>query len=144
MTSFADALKSEIARISRKQVRAETESLKKAASSARSEIAALKRQLKDVQAQLRGMQRAKPQTAPAPASEGAARPLRFSASRLAAQRAKLGVSAAVMGKLLGVTGATIYNWESGQTRPQRAQLEAIAALRGIGRRQLAELLQKLS
>ena len=40
-------------------------------------------------------------------------PRRFSATRLAARRAKLGLSAAVYGKLVGMSGATIYLWEQG-------------------------------
>ena len=45
MSSFADQLKSEIARIARKEVRAETRVLKKANAQYRTEIAALKRRL---------------------------------------------------------------------------------------------------
>ena len=37
-------------------------------------------------------------------------------------------------RLLGVSGVTLYKWEGGEVRPRRAQLEAIAAVRGIGKR----------
>jgi hypothetical protein len=45
MSTFANQLKSEIARISKKEIKAENAALKKASSHYRSEIAALKRRL---------------------------------------------------------------------------------------------------
>jgi hypothetical protein len=36
--------------------------------------------------------------------------------------------------LIGVSGLTIYNWESGSTRPRDSQLPAIAAARALGKR----------
>ena len=61
---------------------------------------------------------------------------RFSAKRFAAQRQKLGLSAGDMGTLLGVSGQTVYHWESGKTRPRQGQLAAIAALRKMGKREI--------
>lgn len=49
MSSFADQLKSEIARIARKEVRAETRALKKANAQYRTDIAALKRRLAEAE-----------------------------------------------------------------------------------------------
>lgn len=60
---------------------------------------------------------------------------RFSANRLVAQRKKLGVSAGDMGTLIGVSAQTIYNWEAGKSRPRQQQLAAIAAVRGIGKKE---------
>lgn len=145
MPNFAAALKAEIARVARKEIRRETEQLKKSVSAARSEIASLKKDVRELTRELKAAQRASAAAArralaPAPAAgtaagEEGARQLRFSASRLAAQRQKLGLSAANMAKLLGVSSVTLYKWESGQSRPRRAQLEAIAAVRGIGKRE---------
>ena len=65
---------------------------------------------------------------------------RFSAVWLASHREKLGLSAADYAKLVGVSGLTIYNWEKGRSKPRRAQLEALAGVRGMGRREaLAKL-----
>ena len=62
---------------------------------------------------------------------------RFSAGRLAAHRAKVGISAASYGQLVGVSGQTIYHWEQGKARPRAAQLEQLAAVRGLGSREIA-------
>jgi transcriptional regulator with XRE-family HTH domain len=35
--------------------------------------------------------------------------------------------------LVGVSGQSIYKWEQGEVRPRAAQLQALAAVRGIGK-----------
>ena len=70
--------------------------------------------------------------------------VRFSAKGLASQRQRLGLSAAEMGLLLDVSAQTIYNWEAGKSRPRQQQLAAIAALRGLGKRQVKVRLTELA
>ena len=53
MSTFANQLKSEISRLAKKEVRAETQDLKKASAQYRSEIAALKRRVAGLEAQLK-------------------------------------------------------------------------------------------
>ena len=143
MSSFADQLKAEIARIARKAVRAETGALKKANAQYRSEIAALKRRLGELeraQARLAKGQgeRTTPRQAKAQAEEDAtAQGLRFRVAGFANLRKKLGLSAAEMGQLIGVSAQSVYHWESGKSRPRAAQLAAIAAVRGLGKREVA-------
>ena len=68
--------------------------------------------------------------------------VRFSAKGLNSRRQKLGLSAGDMGALLGVSAQTIYNWEAGTTRPRGPQVEAIAAVRAMGKRQILAKLQE--
>ena len=72
------------------------------------------------------------------ATDNAGTPRRFSASRLAAHRAKLGLSAAAYGKLAGMSGATIYIWEQGKARPNEEQLGRLAAIRALSKRAALE------
>jgi transcriptional regulator with XRE-family HTH domain len=67
--------------------------------------------------------------------------VRFSAKSLAAQRKRLGLSAAALARLLGVSALSVYKWESGNTRPRAKQIQAIAALRGMGKREAAQRLE---
>ena len=53
MNSFTNALKAEIARVARKELKDELLALRKAVTAHRSEIAALKRELKSLRTQLR-------------------------------------------------------------------------------------------
>ncbi|TSD56425.1 helix-turn-helix transcriptional regulator [Variovorax sp. KBS0712] len=145
MPNIASILKSEISRVARKEVRTEIETLKKASAQHRSSIAALRRQIDSLEKVLRRVSKgsARVRSAPdttEPAEQGTAR--RFSASRLAAHRSKLGLSAAAYGKLVGVSGQTIYHWEQGKARPRAAQLESLASVRSLGKRDVAQQLQE--
>ena len=48
------------------------------------------------------------------------------------------------GKLVGVSPLTIFNWEKGKNRPQAAQLAALVAVRGIGKREAMQRLKLLA
>lgn len=62
-------------------------------------------------------------------------PQRFQVRGLKSLRARLELGASEFGKLVGVSGQTIYNWESEKATPRRAQLIALAAIRGIGKKE---------
>ena len=140
MSSFADQLKAEIARIARREVRAETKALKKANAQYRADIATLKRSLtvleRALARQAKGGGRG---TASPEASEkvSPAQGLRFRVEGFASLRKKLGLSAADMGKLVGVSAQSVYHWETGKSRPRASQLAAIAAVRKLGKREVA-------
>ncbi|WP_159277256.1 helix-turn-helix domain-containing protein [Variovorax boronicumulans] len=143
MPNIASILKAEISRVARKEVRAEIETLKKASVAHRSSIADLRRQVSALEKELRRVAKGAVRSSAAPDSGGDAGEVtkrRFSASRLAAHRAKLGLSAAIYGQLVGVSGQTIYHWEQGKARPRAAQLESLAAVRELGAREIAERL----
>lgn len=133
MVNIASVLKSEIARVARKEVRAEIEQLKKSSSSQRSAIAQLRRQVASLEKELKQARRQVVSAVRTQAVSVDDKPRRFSASRLAAQRAKLGLSAAAFGKLVGMSGATIYLWEQGKSRPSAEQLQKIAGIRALGK-----------
>ncbi|MCG2592986.1 helix-turn-helix domain-containing protein [Ramlibacter sp. XY19] len=135
MPNVASVLKDEIARVARKELRAEIEPLKRASAQNRSSIAALKREIASLQKQLRKSARSSgaSQERGGEDSDGPRR--RFSATRLAAHRKKLGLSAAEYGKLAGVSGQSVYKWEQGSTRPRASQLESVAEVRALGKRE---------
>ena len=139
MPNIASILKSEIARVARKEVRAEVESLKKAVGTYRSDIAALKRRAQALEQELKRFQRSQPKPEPVAAPE-TGKTVRFSAEGLAKQRQRLGLSAEAVGLLVGTSGQSVYNWEDGKARPRAVHMAAIAALRGLSKAQAAEIL----
>jgi DNA-binding transcriptional regulator YiaG len=144
MPNIAVVLKDEIARIARKETRAQTAEFKKASAQYRTHIAGLRRRIDELERQLKRVSKASGRATAAPVEqedEGTHR--RFSATRLAAQRRKLGLSAADFAALLGVSGQSVYKWEHGEARPRARQLEAIAELRGIGKREAQARLAQL-
>jgi DNA-binding transcriptional regulator YiaG len=144
MPNIAAVFKAEIARIARKEVRTQTDEFRKASSQYRTHIANLRRRIDALERQLKRASRSAGRAAPAAKDEDASETSRrFSASRFAAQRRKLGLSAADFAALIGVSALSVYKWEQGKARPRAKQLEAIASVRGIGKREAAKRLAEL-
>jgi DNA-binding transcriptional regulator YiaG len=139
--NIASVLKEEIARVARKEVRSETENLKKASAQYRSEIATLKRRVTALEQQVTRQGKAKVSPPKIPEQ---VTPLRYSAKGLSAQRQRLGLSGPEMAALLGVSTQTIYNWEAEKSRPRQQQMAAIGAIRVMSKREAAAKLDELA
>jgi DNA-binding transcriptional regulator YiaG len=139
MTTFAHQLKSEISRIARKEIKSDSIALKQASSRYRSEIAELKRRVASLETLVKKLSKSTTRTQVQPQEdEGVA--LRFRAGGFANLRKKLGLSAHDMGQLLGVSAQSVYHWEAGKTKPRASQLQAIAQVRKLGKRQIQTML----
>ena len=138
MPNIASVLRSEITRIARKAIRTEVESLKKALSIHRSEIAALKRRSQALEQELRRFNKSLPKQAPVATTESS-KSMRFSAKDLASQRQRLGLTIEGCALLLGTAGKSIHRWETGKARPREAYWPSIAALRTLSKKQAAEV-----
>jgi len=139
MPNIAAMLKQEIARVAKKQIRAEVEPIKAANAQHRKTISGLKAQVASLERRIVTLSRGKaPAAAVAEKEPGST--VRFSAKGLKTHRARLGLSAADFGRLLGVTAQTVYNWEQEASRPRAEQLSRIAALRKMGKRDVQRVL----
>ena len=134
MPNIAVVLKEEIMRLARKEIRAYTTSARKTLTQLRSANAELKRETSELRTKLARLERRANADSGRRASEDKPKAMRFNSKGMATHRNKLGLSAADYGKLVGVTGQTIYKWEQGTARPRMSQLTAIASIRGIGKR----------
>ncbi len=135
MPSFASALKQEITRLARKEIKAETTSTRRAVAQFRRDIAELKRLAKSMDRRLAALERAEKKRAGTPVSPDLAEGGRFSPRWVRSHREKIGFSQAEYAALVGVSSLTIYNWESGRTRPRKEQLAALSAVRKLGKRE---------
>lgn len=146
MPNIATVLNEEIRRLARKEIRAMVGTTQKAVAQYRRDIAELKRQLDRQEKKVEKLKKqivghgVEREAIEQDSSSGA----RFSARSVKAQRRRLGLSAAGYGKLVGVSSLTIYNWESGKSRPRKAQLEALVSIRGIGKREAVARLESLA
>lgn len=142
MTTFAEQIKNEMARIAKKEIRAESKTLKNAALQHRVEIAALKRRVAELESSLKRLSKAGKAsgavTEKVSKDEGVS--LRFRAGGFASLRKKLDLTAVQMAQLLGVSPQSVYHWEMGKSRPRASQLPAISAVRKLGKKQVAERL----
>ncbi len=137
MPNIAQVLKAEIARVARKEGKGDTIALKAASARYRSDIAALKRQVAALERAVSRLARgSKTQSADAPESEVDGRSgMRWRPDGFKKLRARLELSAADMGKLIGCSGQSVYKWEDGKARPRKAQLEGIARVRKMGKKE---------
>jgi DNA-binding XRE family transcriptional regulator len=142
MATFANSLKSEIARVARKEMKTEVVALRKAASASRSEIAALKKQFKSLQSAFKkfgktvatkASEKATPQAQGEP--RGGRRPrVPFGPAKLIEHRKKLGITQLQMAKLLDASTLSVHKWEAGSAVPRAAQLVKIAVVLKLGKR----------
>jgi len=144
MPNIAVVLKGEISRLARKEVREEMHALKKASVQYRKDIAEMKRRISELQRRIGPLQKQVLKGAPSRATQGETTGARFTAKGLRSQRQRLGLSAADYGKLVGVTGQTIYSWEHEIARPRRQQVAQIASLRRMGKRDAQSRLAQLA
>ena len=104
-------------------------------------FAELKRQVASLQRDLKSS--SKPAKVREPEGDASPGSQRFSAKGLKSLRAKLGLSAAEFGQLVGASGQSIYKWEAGKAVPRASQRAALVAMRGIGKREAAKRLASM-
>jgi len=140
MPNIAQVLKEEMARVSRREIKKATATLHRSSAIYRREIAALKRHNAELEREVKALSRERAKSSVStPASAKSSH--RFSATGLRTLRHRLGLSAAQLGSLVGVSEQSIYNWETKVATPRSAYLPAIVRLRGMGRREAARLLE---
>ncbi|MEJ7931487.1 helix-turn-helix transcriptional regulator [Ramlibacter sp. AN1015] len=144
MPNIAAVLKSEIARIARKEIRSQTGALAETNSEQRKQIAALRQQILELQRAVTRLQKGVT-VRPAPSKVLPMRQetsLRWRPEGFAQHRKRLGLSAEQMAHLVGCSALSVYKWESGKVRPRRAQLDAIARVRKLSKAAALQELEK--
>jgi DNA-binding transcriptional regulator YiaG len=137
MPNFAAVVKEEIRRLAKREIKAATSSTKGAIAQFRRDIAKLKRVVRGLQKEIASLKSQERKQAGAVPTKGEEEleGVRHSARSVKAQRKRLKLSAADFGKLVGVSGLTIYNWELGKARPRKDKLAALVAVRQMGKRE---------
>lgn len=142
MADLIRALRDEVRRQARKELREVLDKLKQTVSRQRKEIASLKKHADACEKRLNFLeQQEKKRLRETEKLESTK--LRFSAKSVKSHRTRLGLSAGDYGKLLGVSGQTVYQWERGTSRPRKKQIAMLAALRSIGKKESRERLRLL-
>jgi DNA-binding transcriptional regulator YiaG len=143
MPNIASVLKEEISRLARKEIREQTSTLKKTSARYRTDIAEMKRQISDLQRKVTVLENQALKDIPSQVENTDAEAVRFTAKGLRSQRKRLGLSAANYGRLVGVTGQTIYSWEQEASHPRKQQVATLAAIRNMSKREAQARLEKM-
>ncbi|TDU28861.1 helix-turn-helix protein [Panacagrimonas perspica] len=137
MASIAAALKEEIVRLAKKVLKQGMTPVSAATARHRRDIAELKRSVAALEKELKQLRKGTGRPTETPSAEVSSMPIRFQAKGLRSLRARLDLSASEMGRLIGVSAQTVYNWETEKSLPRRAQLESLAAVRHLGKKEAA-------
>jgi DNA-binding transcriptional regulator YiaG len=130
------ALRLEIRRLARKEMKEAVRELKRQVAAIRRRLASTKKRMTDVEKTARRAVSSRGPTAAREDSRDNGTQVRFSPRWVKVHRAKLGMSRRVYAKLVGVSPQTILLWESGKARPRRSALATWRSIRGKGIREL--------
>ena len=135
MPNITTVLNEQIRRIAKHEVKSDMDAIRRATTQFRRDIAELKRQIGALSKIFLSLEKQGPRTVEQAVPQETAEDTRFRADWLKSHRKRLGLSGKDYGKLVGVTGQTIYDWESGQSHPRKQQLGRLAAARQLGKRE---------
>ena len=148
MPDVARVLREEVQRLAKKQVKAglapikrETVRLKKQVADLRRELAALTRTSRELLARVTAVVTTK-ETAVATERAATLRPTSKSLVRL---RRRLALTQIQFGRLLGVSGQAVLNWErkGSRVRMRSANLAALAGIQTMGKREARRRVEEL-
>ena len=143
MPNIMKGLKSEIARLARKEIKGELVPVKRVVIAQRGLIAGLRRQIDAMQKELAALKKAVPSPDKAVlAKQEPAGRFWITGKGVKTLRKRMGLTQALFGKLAGVSVPTVVNWEGaqGKVNLRKAAAGKLQGLRGIGKRQAAEML----
>ena len=143
MPNIAVMLRQEITRLARREIRSQTQGLRKASAQFRRDIAELKRYVSELKSEFARLERRVGKDVAPEIAEADPAKVRFTAKSVISHRRSLSISAARYGRLIGVTAHTIYKWEHGTSRPRRAQLSAFASIRRLSKTETLARLQQM-
>ena len=151
MSEIANALKGEITRLARKEIRLQIEPIKKSHAQTKlrvaeqivdlqKEVTALKTQIKILTKQLSTLRPSEVNEQIDVQTSVTQSRQRFSAKSLTTLRNRLGLSYDDIGKLVGASGQAVRKWEDGSSVPREKYKLALLNLRTVGKRDLPSLL----
>ena len=143
MANLATALKAEISRLAKKEIRSATAVTKRLVAQYRRDIAELKRKTQKQERKIAFLEGQERRRIGKPTQEAELKELRFSPKWVKAQRSRLGLSAADYGSLVGVSAKMIYDYEQGVSKPRKQQLTALSTVRKLGKREALKRLEML-
>lgn len=141
MGKIETTLKAEISRLARRETRGMMAKQVVDLRRLRQRVAAMERELRALKA-ARAHERTttKIKVATESVAGEQAPTVRLSPRLIRSIRSRLGISQANLAKLVGVSAVAVGSWESGKSKPRSASKARIAALRGLGRREVRRLL----
>ena len=145
MSNVMKELKSEISRLAKKEAKGVVAPVKKASATYRGLIAGLRKQVDTLQKEVAILKKAVPSPEKAIQAKDAPEG-RFwiTGKGVKALRKRLGATQAGLAKLVGVSSQAVVNWEAhkGKINLRKATAGKLQGIRGMGKRDMARVLEK--
>jgi len=140
MSDIRKVMNEEIRRLARKEIKAVVAPLLAAGAVQKKRIAELEKRIKALEA--KPSQKAGQPAIIVPAAQegGKEKQIRLTADRIRKVRTKLAISQEQFAKILGVNTQSVNFWENGKTSPRLILKKQIAAIRDMGKREIAKIL----
>ena len=142
MSAFMSQLKSEISRLARKEAKQVVAPVKKVSANYRGLIAGLRKQIDALQNEVAALRRSAPKTEKALVKQEPQGRFWITGKGVKALRTRLGLTQRQFAGLAGVSSQAVFLWErnTGKINLRKAAAGKLQGLRGIGKRQAAEML----
>ena len=143
MSNVMKELKSEISRLAKKEAKAVVSPVQKASANYRGLIAGLRKQVDALQKEVSSLKRAMPKAEKALTATEPDGRFWITGKGVKALRTRLGLTQAQFGKLAGVSLPTVVKWEGSKGKAPirlKAAIARLQAMRGMGKKQAAEIL----
>jgi DNA-binding transcriptional regulator YiaG len=149
MANIAKVLRDEFQRVAKRQVRTELNPLKRDNVRLKKSVAELRRQVAALERTSRELVKVVTPVMAAKEAEDAtqnAAKLRPTSKSLKRLRARLGLTQAQFGQLLGVSGQAVVQWASreGRVRMRTTTLAALARIQNVGKREARRRLEEMA
>ncbi len=145
MPNLSSILKTEISRISRKEIKVSLKALQSSNATLRKTVTELKKRVASLESQLKKLPTSATSIREQEIAPEAAENVRVSSKSIMTLRKKLGLSQGSFAKLLGVSSQAVYVMEhkGGQLRLRQATLKKYLSIRSLGKKEARKLLDEI-
>lgn len=139
MSDIRKVMNEEIRRLAKKEVKAALAPVLSANSALRKRVAEQEKRIRQLEAMAAKAAAQAPAPAPGKAEVVKEKQIRLTPARIRKIRTKLAISQAQFAKILGVNTQSVNFWENGKTTPRPLLKKEMAAIRDMGKREIAKL-----
>ena len=139
MSDIRKVMNAEIRRLAKKEIKAALAPVLAANSALKKRVAEQEKRIKQLEARAASAAAPAPAAAPGKAGDAKEKKIRLTPARIRKIRTKLAISQAQFAKILGVNTQSVNFWENGKTTPRPLLKKEMAAIRDMGKREIAKL-----
>ena len=139
MSDIRKVMNEEIRRLAKKEIKIALAPILATNSALKKRVAEQEKRIRQLEARTVQAAAQAPSAAPGKAEDAKEKQIRLTPARIRKIRTKLAISQAQFAKILGVNTQSVNFWENGKTTPRALLKKTMAAIRDMGKREIAKL-----